>query len=269
MATKKQRRKRAQEQQERQAATPKLGASTPVSTRLSDLLPRTLQKPPAASSGPPRAPSAGPERAPVKQPQPTPTPVPAARPRSPRTTAELAALNDAYRGVRPLATRAARSPRRGQDQEPRLKLPVGPRTQDDEQALARLGALVGEAERFELRLDDDGYVEARKLDAPRQALRELRSPAFRAEATLDLHGERAEAAANALDRFVRAQHRRGARRLLVITGKGQHSKDGIPVLGEVVRRALLRGGPAQLVQAFCSAHASLGGRGALCVLLRR
>jgi DNA-nicking Smr family endonuclease len=140
--------------------------------------------------------------------------------------------------------------------------------QADREARERLGALVGGGVRFDMQLEPDGYVQALRQGASRKALAMLESSAFRPESTLDLHGQRAADAGMRVHDFVRAEHRNGARRLLLIVGKGTHSADGVGVLGGIVREALGRGGAAPLVQAFASAHPTLGGRGALCVLLR-
>ena len=68
---------------------------------------------------------------------------------------------------------------------------------------------------------------------------------------------------------MRAQHRRGARRLCLAHGKGNHSEGGVGVLRDVVVRTLTEGGAAPVVHAFATASSHLGGTGALVVELVR
>ncbi len=115
---------------------------------------------------------------------------------------------------------------------------------------------------------EDGDVDGLREGAARTLLRELRGRSFRAERRLDLHGMRSGEAVAALERFVREQRDRGARSVLVVHGKGLHSEHGVGVLRSAVVAALGDGAAAPYVQAFATAHASLGGRGALAVRLR-
>jgi DNA-nicking Smr family endonuclease len=94
------------------------------------------------------------------------------------------------------------------------------------------------------------------------------------DARLDLHGFRQEEAHDRLIRFVRSQQARGARVVLVITGKGK--PNGETALFEE-RGVLRRLVPAWLsepvlrdvVIGFSEASAAHGGAGALYVRLRR
>ncbi len=56
------------------------------------------------------------------------------------------------------------------------------------------------------------------------------------EACLDLHGLHQDEARIHLDRFISDCKRRGLRKIMVIHGKGIHTHDADPVLGELVRR---------------------------------
>lgn len=212
---------------------------------------------------------------PVSAPKPMPVPASAAarpnaepppRPRSPYTAGELAALGDAYRGARPIKRKSPVLHRVGPKIEPRAVDPVA--VAADREARERLGALIAGDVKFDVQLERDGYVQALRQGAQRKLLSAVQGSSFGPDATLDLHGFHAPEAATRVHDFVREQHKRGARRLLIIVGKGSHSEDGTSVLGPVARDALTRGGAAPLVQAFASAHATLGGRGALAVLLR-
>jgi DNA-nicking Smr family endonuclease len=70
-----------------------------------------------------------------------------------------------------------------------------------------------------------------------------------------------------VETFVRGHHRRGAKHLLIIVGKGLHSEDGQGVLLPALIDALTKGGAAPLVRCFASAHMTLGGTGAVAVQL--
>ena len=250
-------------------APPKLAKPPEMGTGLGALLERAgLSKIPArkakneravAHSAAGKAPPSG--RAPSP---PVAAPAAAPKARALYTTGELSALNQAYRGVEPLR-RPARV-RGGTGPKP---LAPRPRAVDpaDEAARERLGALVGGGVRFDVRWDD-GFVQAVRTGASEGALTRAASARFEPEASLDLHGRQRADAQRALGEFVRAEHRRGARRLLVIVGKGQHSEDGVGVLGAAAVETLTAGGAAPLVAALSSAHPTLGGRGALAVVLK-
>lgn len=171
-------------------------------------------------------------------------------------------LNDAYDGVRPLRRKHARqivvSPERRRVAE-----------QDREsEALARkrLAALVAGGIHFKLQCED-GFVHAHRRELPAKLVSKLSSKGFSPDATLDLHGERAARVSDAVASFVRVHHRRGAKHLLIIVGKGLHSEDGQGVLLSALIDALTKGGAAPWVRCFASAHASLGGSGAVAVML--
>jgi DNA-nicking Smr family endonuclease len=56
--------------------------------------------------------------------------------------------------------------------------------------------------------------------------------------------------------------------VLIIHGKGAHSEGGIGVLEEACVEALTKGGAAPFVEAFATAPARFGGRGAIVARLR-
>lgn len=262
----KKRKKRGEHTEE--DAAPKPAKVPEVGTGLKALLERaglaTLPPPKPkrgaakASGAPAHGPSASSKSAP---PAPSATP-PAPKPKAPYTTAELSALNQAYRGVAPIrrspGTRVTAAPKPG---------PVA-RTTDpgDDLARERLSALVGGGVRFEVRWDD-GFVQAQRASGAQAQLSRAQSARFEPEARLDLHGKRQTEAQRLLGEFVRGEHRRGARRLLVIVGKGEHSDDGKGVLGAAAIEVLTAGVAAPLVAAVSSAHPTLGGKGALAVVL--
>jgi DNA-nicking Smr family endonuclease len=96
------------------------------------------------------------------------------------------------------------------------------------------------------------------------------------EAAMDLHGMNQAVAHDALQDFLRAAHQRGAKLVLVVTGKGRSRGLGAPA-GESERGVLRRAVPLWLrsealrgiVLGFEEAGLPHGGVGALYVRLRR
>lgn len=84
------------------------------------------------------------------------------------------------------------------------------------------------------------------------------------ESEIDLHGLSVEEALLNLDRFLREASRRGLRKVLIIHGKGNHSKEG-PVLPGAVHD-FLRSSP--LAGETGIATRDKGGRGATWVIVR-
>lgn len=180
----------------------------------------------------------------------------------PSPATELRLLNDAYSGVRPLGHKRAR------------KIVVSPERQrvatidrDDEAAARRrLAALVSGGIHFKVKTED-GYVIGQRNEVQPKLVQKLSGKNFAPDATLDLHGEVTARVSDVVSTFVRAHHRRGGKQLLIIVGKGLHSEDGQGVLLDALIDALTHGGAAPLVRCFASAHANLGGRGAVAVML--
>ncbi|MFN0252587.1 MAG: Smr/MutS family protein [Kofleriaceae bacterium] len=95
---------------------------------------------------------------------------------------------------------------------------------------------------------------------------EMRAGKVRPTATLDLHGERVDAALARLRAFLVESQRSGHRCTLIVHGKGTHSEHGAP-LREAVLGDLL--GPCSgFVHALATAAATDGGEGATYVMLR-
>jgi DNA-nicking Smr family endonuclease len=155
---------------------------------------------------------------------------------------------DAMRDVRPLAGRKALRP-------PAPPPGVPPRR--DRNAPRRfLVESSGEA------------LAARAEDVSRALLARLRRGDPAPEREVDLHGLFARDAEQRLARELAEADRTGARCLLVIHGRGIHSRAGA-VLRDALPEWLARGPHADRVMAFAAAPRSLGGPGATLVLLRR
>ena len=147
--------------------------------------------------------------------------------------------------------------------------PVVAREALDAPARKKLGELLGGAHRFDVAIEEDGFVEGLRRDAPVEALGALRREQPRIDATLDLHGLREAVVEDRLARWLREQHKKGVRRVLVVHGKGLHSSDGVAVLRDAVIRVLETSIATPIVLAFASAPPALGGTGAMLVELAK
>jgi DNA-nicking Smr family endonuclease len=134
--------------------------------------------------------------------------------------------------------------------------------------MSALAALCEGTARFDI-ADTDEYIEGLAEGVDRRLLRRLRAGEMAVQAHLDLHGLTQNRAKEKLARFVGESRRRGHRCVLVVHGRGLHSKDQIPILKQAVRSWLERGQIARAVLAFASARPCDGGAGAVYVLLRR
>lgn len=112
--------------------------------------------------------------------------------------------------------------------------------------------------------DKDAELPGASAQAEREA-RDRRLAALAPQASLDLHGMGAQEAEAALLAFLEDSGRRGLEKVIVVHGKGNHSKDE-PVLGRVARRALEKSPWAGRSGVAGRAE---GGSGALWVLLRK
>ncbi len=144
-----------------------------------------------------------------------------------------------------------------------LKIP-----NEEAESLARLAELVSGAGEFDL-ADSDEFIEGSVHGFDEGVMRKLRAGDFSAQAHLDLHGLTRDEAKPELEAFIQKSRIAGHRCVLVVTGRGLHSKDQIPVLKAGVQGWLTHGRAARQVLGFCSAKPKDGGAGALYVLLRR
>jgi DNA-nicking Smr family endonuclease len=148
--------------------------------------------------------------------------------------------------------------------------PPQPATPDDGgDADARLmrQAMLGSVE-FELELSDEymhGFV--RGLDS--KIFQQLKAGRLSSEGHLDLHGQNADQALDALLFFMRESYLAGRRMVLIIPGRGKNSPGGLSILRQEIQTWLTREPLRRIVLAFCTAQPKDGGAGALYVLLRR
>ncbi len=200
-------------------------------------------------------------RAPEPAPAARPAPPPASAP-PPREQTEEALWSDAVSGVRPMT--------RGADT-------VGPRAprgpperfwHPDLDAVDELRALVSGDAPFDL-ADTDEFIEGRIAGIDPNLVRKLRRGEFAVQGHVDLHGLTREEAKREVEAFLRGARNAGKRCVLVVHGRGLHSKDQLPVLKDALRTWLSTARFARHVLAFATARPVDGGGGALYVLLRR
>jgi len=86
----------------------------------------------------------------------------------------------------------------------------------------------------------------------------------RVDAQLDLHGYTQAQAKDLLYEFLSEATENGYRRVLIVTGKGLHSPDGVGVIKELTENILCRAG-----HRYAEAKLNEGGSGALMVTLTR
>ncbi len=192
----------------------------------------------------------------VQAPKPPPPPAPPAEP----TDADLWA--QAVAGARPVPGRSrvvAPAP-------PRERLPVF--WHPDLDALKELEALVSGEAPFDI-ADSDEYVEGWIAGLDLAVVRKLRRGEFSVQAHLDLHGKSRAEAKGEVDAFLRRSREQGKRCVLLVHGRGLHSKDQVPVLKEALRSWLATARFGRHVLAFATARPQDGGAGAVYVLLRR
>ena len=97
-------------------------------------------------------------------------------------------------------------------------------------------------------------------------IKNLKRDKWPVEASLDLHGATLEQARERLDQFLQSCLTHGVKCIRVVHGKGYGSKDGTPVLKEVVRRWLAQ---FDAILAYTECSEQNGGSGAVQALLKK
>lgn len=115
----------------------------------------------------------------------------------------------------------------------------------------------------------DEYMEGYVVGVDPLVLARLRSGQYSPEKHLDMHGMNARQAYDALTWFIRDAYQKGLRTVVVVTGRGKNSPDGVGVLRPLLQRWLSRDPFKRVVLAFCTAKPGDGGPGAVYVLLRK
>ena len=203
----------------------------------------------------------------VKLPPPAPKPAPIPRAPEPEP-ADDSLFDDAMRTVAPLP-----SDPRGRLGPVGARLDIGraarpSRANDEAEAYAELADLVEGVGVFDIASTDE-YIEGSAPGLDRQLVRKLRRGDYAIQAHLDLHGLVQKEAHAEVDTFIDEARKRGHRCVLIVHGRGLHSKDSVPVLKERLKVWLTRGRISRGVLAFATAKPTDGGAGAVYVLLRR
>jgi DNA-nicking Smr family endonuclease len=113
-----------------------------------------------------------------------------------------------------------------------------------------------------------GAVRAKAAGVPARWLDELEGGRIVPRRQLDLHRKSAAEAREAIIQAVAEARRAGVACLLVVCGRGQHSRSAVPVLPDVTVECLSEQLAADVL-AFVSAPRKWGGRGAILVRLRK
>jgi DNA-nicking Smr family endonuclease len=169
----------------------------------------------------------------------------------------------ATEGADPLADRSARI-RPGPKAQTVAPTPLDPEID----AYEELRALVNGSGPFDV-ADSDEFIEGCVHGLDPRVVRRLRRGEFAIQGHVDLHGLTREEARAELDAFLARSRQGGRRCVLVVHGRGLHSKDQVPVLKEALKRWLSTARFADHVLAFATARPHDGGAGAVYVLLRR
>ena len=138
----------------------------------------------------------------------------------------------------------------------------------DLDAIDELRAIVSGDAPFDLS-DSDEFIEGRIAALDAGVVRKLRKGEFAVQGHVDLHGMTREEAKREVELFLRASRSAGKRCVLVVHGRGLHSKDQLPVLKDSLKTWLSTARFARHVLAFATARPVDGGAGAVYVLLRR
>ncbi len=138
----------------------------------------------------------------------------------------------------------------------------------DLDALKELEALVSGEAPFDIS-DGDEFIEGRVSGLDPGIVRKLRRGEFSVQGHLDLHGRSRAEAKDEVERFLRRSREQGKRCVLLVHGRGLHSKDQVPVLKDALKTWLATARFGRHVLAFATARPQDGGAGAVYVLLRR
>ena len=135
--------------------------------------------------------------------------------------------------------------------------------QDDKDLF--LAALDNFTVKFDEHLPDE--VAAAPVAEPRR-LKQLKKGGITPDASLDLHGCLRAEVAKKMEYFLASSKRNDWSTVLIITGKGLHSKDGHAVLRDEVEKYLAVHGKLQVAE-WVRAPKQYGGSGALVLFLRK
>jgi DNA-nicking Smr family endonuclease len=200
---------------------------------------------------------------PPEEPAPAAPPDPAPPPAAGRPLSEDDLWALAIEGAAPLADRSARI-KPGPEPIATAVEPLDPELA----AYDELRALVNGVAPFDI-ADSDEFIEGSTRGLDHHVLRRLRRGEFSVQGHVDLHGLTREEARAELESFLARSRQAGKRCVLVVHGRGLHSKDQMPVLKDALKRWMRTARFADHVLAFATSRPHDGGLGAVYVLLRR
>jgi DNA-nicking Smr family endonuclease len=184
-------------------------------------------------------------------------------PRRRETLSEEEMWSLATEGADPLQDRSARI-RPGPQ-----PLSIAPaRLDPDLEAYDELRALVSGVAPFDI-ADTDEFIEGHVRGLDPHVVRRLKRGELALQAHVDLHGLLKEEAKTELESFLAKSRQQGRRCVLVVHGRGLHSKDQVPVLKEALKCWMRTDRFARHVLAFSTARPHDGGAGAVYVLLKK
>ena len=117
--------------------------------------------------------------------------------------------------------------------------------------------------------DTDEFIEGCTRGLDPRVMKRLKRGEFSVQSHLDLHGLLKDAAKLELEKFISAARAAGKRCVLVVHGRGLHSKDQVPVLKEALKGWMHTARFSRHVLAFTTARPHDGGAGAVYVLLKK
>ena len=197
---------------------------------------------------------------PAEQPPPLPAPEPPARQRE---LSEEELWTVAVDGATPLEDRRQRVKPGPQP----LSVPR-PELDPNLEAYDELRALVTGEVPFDI-ADTDEFIEGHARGLDPRVIRKLRKGEFAVQGHIDLHGLLKEEAKSSLEAFLTRSRQQGFRCVLVVHGRGLHSRDQVPVLKDALKRWMHTARFARHVLGFSTARPHDGGAGAVYVLLKR
>ena len=197
-------------------------------------------------------------------PKKAPPPPPPKKPAKPVEEDDAALFYAAMDGVAQLTERGKPPP-----EDPALPRLIEQLADDNAEALAQLAELVEGRGDFDIAERGEALEGSASGGADRSLMEALRRGDFGLQGQLDLHGMGQAEARDAVERFLTESSRGHKRCVLIVHGRGLHSKDQLPVLKSQVQSWLSQKRIGKRVLAFATARPQDGGAGALYVLLRR
>jgi DNA-nicking Smr family endonuclease len=201
--------------------------------------------------------------APEPAPKARPGPPEDSPPRLPSELTEDELWTVAVDGAKPLADRSGRVKPAPQSLSVAL-----PELDPDLEAYDELRALVTGEVPFDI-ADSDEFIEGHARGLDPRVVKRLRRGEFAIQGHVDLHGLLKDQAKSQLEAFLTGARQQGKRCVLVVHGRGLHSKDQVPVLKEALKRWMHTARFARHVLGFSTARPHDGGAGAIYVLLKK